>query len=772
MQSGPPLISRSTEPPELLEEHSREVGLRARAAAAVFGADIAGLWSGIFHDFGKAKPAVQEMLRGTRSRSTETSHAAEGAARVHAILSASNAPNPDPVAARCLAHVIAAHHSGLQDGCDLDGLLKRATDTRPSDPAWLGTLLAPWAPPAPLARAGGRQDAFALCLFVRMLLSVLVDADRSAAAGLPHDEPELAAGLDVYVAAFHARIAELAGCTSASPELAAFREAVRTAASAQATLDPGLFSMTVPTGGGKTLASLGFALAHAAARGLRRIVYVAPFTAIVEQVADELRQAVGDDLAVLEHHSAVELADEADEQASARREAEARWDTPIVVTTAVQLFESLFSASPSRCRKLHRLARSVVILDEAQALPRKVLRPCLAAIAELARSYGASVVLMTATQPCVLREDGFGQPEALTGVREIGPPPEVPRPAPRVRAERVGVLSDAELLERIADSPRCLTIVNNRRHARELFAQARASGIDGLVHLSTAMMPAHRRLALKSVRAKLASGAPCRLISTSVVEAGVDVDFPMVMRAMAGLDQIVQAAGRCNREGRLGREGGRLILFDVAPGKGRAAPPELRDLANETRQVLDLPLEDDVPVDPLGEAALSRFFHNLYHAKRGLLDTTEVQTRAMNDPIVGVMKSLEISCPDRLPLAAIGRSFRMIEEAGAPIVIPATYGIGAPQDLLDELEHAESARGLARRLQPFCVSVPSHARARMMAEGHLIQMREDDFGGAFPALFSGLVARDRTCAERPSYDSETGLNWTDETYPTGEAMMV
>ena len=281
--------------------------------------------------------------------------------------------------------------------------------------------------------------------------------------------------------------------------------------------------------------------------------------------------------------------DEVDEVGSARRQAEERWDAPIVVTTAVQFFESLFSANPARCRKLHRLAQSVVILDEAQALPRHVLRPCLAAIAELTRAYGASVVLMTATQPRVRVEDGFRYPEALSCVREIGPPPDVTSPVKRVRTERLGKQSDVDLLALIENAPRSLTILNNRRHARELFDMARARHIDGLVHLSTAMMPAHRRLVLDRIREKLAYGAPCRLISTSVVEAGVDVDFPVVLRAMAGLDQIVQAAGRCNREGQLGTEGGQLILFDVALGAGRLAPPSLRRLAEETRAVLDRP---------------------------------------------------------------------------------------------------------------------------------------------------------------------------------------
>ena len=771
------LISRSTSPPELLEDHLREVGDRARDAAEAFGAGAAGLWSGRLHDFGKAKPAVQNLLHGRRGRGSDTSHAAEGARRVWAYAGRLRPERQGAselnIFSQAIAHAIAGHHAGLHDGrgaFGLDRLIERADATMPPDPPWLAGLLEPMALPGPLKDARSRDKGFVQAFFIRMLFSALVDADRSAAAGLPETR-ETAADLAGFEHAHAAHVEGLMAGTDAAADLAAFRSEVLAAAREAAALDPGLFSMTVPTGGGKTMASIGFALAHARQHGLRRIVYVAPFTAIVEQTADAIRRAVGDDDAVLEHHSASEPEEfgaENDEVASARRDAEARWDAPIVVTTTVQLFESLFSASPGRCRKLHRLARSVVILDEGQALPRHVLRPCLAAISELARGYGASVVLMTATQPMVRVEDRFpATREALRGVREIGPAPKVPRPAPRVRTERAGTLTDDDLLDRLADAPRSLTILDNRRHARELFRAARRVGIDGLVHLSTAMMPAHRRLVLERIRAALARGEPCRLISTSVVEAGVDLDFPVVLRAMAGIDQIAQAAGRCNREGRLGPEGGRLVLFDPAEGEGRAPPPELRRLAEEARRVLE-----KSGGDPLAPEALHEFFKEIYHCDRDGLDATQVKA-GRPEPIHGVLKAFEDAEFDALPLRSVSDAFQMIEEAGAPIVVPDTYGIGAPEDLLEALRTPGPARGLARRLQPYCVSVPRRARTEMLVARHLMNERGDEFGAAFPVLVPGLEIDDpRTGTLRPTYDAETGLDWTGKSYPSGEALMV
>lgn len=328
---------------------------------------------------------------------------------------------------------------------------------------------------------------------------------------------------------------------------------------------PGLFSLTVPTGGGKTLASLAFALDHAIRHGLRRVIFVIPFTSIVEQNAAVFRAALGPlgEAAVLEHHSAFAAPkssrDEPDRyQAQEKLKlAMENWDAPIVVTTAVQFFESLFAARPSQCRKLHNITGSVVILDEAQTLPLKLLRPAVAAIDELARNYRSSIVLCTATQPALNAPDFKG---GLADVRELAPePPALFRRLDRVRVRHIGTLDDAALTALLREREQVLCIVNNRRHARAVYQSL--ADLPGARHLTTLMCAKHRSEVLAEIRGMLRRGEPCRLAATSLIEAGVDVSFPRVFRAEAGLDSVAQAAGRCNRNGEWAVEDSEVLIF-------------------------------------------------------------------------------------------------------------------------------------------------------------------------------------------------------------------
>ena len=265
---------------------------------------------------------------------------------------------------------------------------------------------------------------------------------------------------------------------------------------------PGLFTLTVPTGGGKTLTSLAFALDHARAHGMRRIVYAIPFTSVIDQTAGIFRDLFGDDV-VLEHHSAI---DEEKTNCRASRDklrlAMEDWAAPVVVTTTVQLFESLFSARPSRCRKLHNIAGSVIVLDEAQTLPRHLLIPILRAIEELAANYGCTVVLCTATQPALGLREGFpGLP--LDG-RELAPDPAgLARELRRTRLEFAGPMDNAALVDALSREQQTLVIVNSRAHALDLYRDAVAAGLDGVLHLTTRHYAVHRRKILEDVRARL-----------------------------------------------------------------------------------------------------------------------------------------------------------------------------------------------------------------------------------------------------------------------------
>ena len=514
----------------------------------------------------------------------------------------------------------------------------------------------------------------------------------------------------------------LAGKMSDATAIDRLRAEVLADGRAAAMQAPGLFALTVPTGGGKTLSSLAFALEHAIAHNLDRVIYVIPFTSIVEQTADVFRAALGEVNAdaILEHHSGFEV-DGAEPGAKEEEErvrlAAQNWDRPIIVTTAVQFFESLFSNRTGRCRKLHNIARSVVVLDEAQTLPLHLLRPCLAAINELSRGYTTSIVLCTATQPALTKEAGLKAPEALVGVREIVTPGrDLFARLKRVRTVQAGTLSDAQLVDALRQADQALVIVNNRRHARELFERLAKSGLEGVHHLTTAMTAAHRQHVLAEIRRDLKDGHPVRLVSTSLIEAGVDISFHAVWRAWAGLDQMAQAAGRCNRNGELGPEGGVLTIFQPEDIEGRKPPREVAANAETAKRVLGR----DGHLDPLSREAVAAYFTELLWTKDdggklAALDNVKVGEAKIH----GIMKALDESAHGfNFRFADVADAFRMIDDVMVPVIIPATaHAIaGASTEVIRALQHADmSAGGIARSLQRHIVQVPRSARGKLIA---------------------------------------------------------
>ncbi|MEO1019739.1 MAG: CRISPR-associated helicase Cas3', partial [Pseudomonadota bacterium] len=517
----------------------------------------------------------------------------------------------------------------------------------------------------------------------------------------------------------------------------------------RADLKPGLFSLTVPTGGGKTLTSLAFALDHAIRHGLRRVVYVIPFTSIVEQNAAVFRDALGalGEHAVLEHHSAF-IDDEffrdesrVPESRQKLRLAMENWDAPIVVTTAVQFFESLFADRPSKCRKLHNIAQSVVILDEAQVVPHKLLRPCVAVLDELARNYRSSVVLCTATQPALKAPDFK---DGLDDVRELAPEPErVFRTLERVRVRHVGQMSDDALVDEIASRERVVCIVNNRRHARALYESI--SRLPGACHLTTLMCAAHRSVVLAKVKRLLSGEEPCRLVATSLIEAGVDVDFPTVLRAEAGLDSIAQAAGRCNREGKRSVEHSEVLIFRP-DNELWAPPPELRQQAQAAREVWR-----HSPDEQLSLAAIDRYFRLLYWQKGPELDAHDLLTQ------------FEEGGPDGLPFETVAAKFRMIESVQCPVIIPSGPHDekGRAAKILQKLDFVERAGGIARDLQPYIVQLPRHAYATMYEVGAIQPIVPDKFGEQFVRLVNKSL-----------YDQDVGLTMDDPTFLAAQSLVI
>jgi len=720
-----------------LADHLQEAGRLAGSFAQPFGAEKAAGLAGLFHDLGKYTSAFQARLEGSPAR---VDHATAGAVEL-CRLGRDQPASWDGVMTELAAYAVVGHHAGLPDGEDLAARLK---DHPPlPDPIWRDELsfdLTGLKPP--LKPHSATRTAFQLGFLGRMIFSCLVDADfkdterfYDQAAGKVSDRnwPRLPVVIGQLIAAFDTHMAAKQAGAVSTP-VNQLRRNILTHLRQKSEMDRGLFTLTVPTGGGKTLASLGFALEHARRHGLERIIYAIPFTSVIDQTAAVFREVLGDGV-ILEHHSAIETEKPSRlEQQDKLRLAMEDWAAPIVLTTNVQLFESLFANRSSRCRKLHHLANSVIILDEAQTLPLPLLKPCVAAIDELARNYGVSILLCTATQPALDQRHFAAKAEMgldLDG-RELAPDPEdLAARLKRVTLCDGGTLGDDQLIEALERHPQGLVIVNSRKHALELFQAAKRAGLDGLIHLSTRHYGAHRREILAEVRQRLKDGAPCRLIATSLVEAGVDLDFPRVWRAEAGLDQIAQAAGRCNREGRRPIEDSIVTTF-AAPDN-----PPPREIALLSAAYARMAARHD---DHLSPAAIQDYFREVYWSKGAALD---------QHGILGRFKA------DRDGLTfdyrAVAEKFRMIDSGLVPVIISER----------DEARKALAKLGLdgvkagtvARLLQSFLVLVPPQARARLLANGHVGFEREELFGDQFAVLRTPSL-----------YRSDTGLLWDDADY--------
>jgi CRISPR-associated endonuclease/helicase Cas3 len=508
----------------------------------------------------------------------------------------------------------------------------------------------------------------------------------------------------------------------------------------QAHQSPGLFSLNVPTGGGKTLASLAFALDHAIAHGLRRVIFVIPFTSIVEQNAAVFRDALGElgETAVLEHHSAFIGEGRSTGNPGSKdklRLAMENWEAPIVVTTSVQFFESLYANRSSRCRKLHNIAGSVTILDEAQTLPLKLLMPCMVAMDELALNYRTSLVLCTATQPALKAEEGFVS--GLENVRELAPDPQdLQGRLERVRVHYRGPVTDEELVDELSASEQVLCIVNSRRHARSLYQSI--SHLPGARHLTTLMCAKHRSEALSEIRRILKDGKPCRLVATSLIEAGVDVDFPAVFRAEAGLDSIAQAAGRCNREGRRPTDQSNVYVFAVA--SDWPTPPDVEQFAGAARSVFRRYDK------PLCLEAIRDYFRELYWIK------------GREQLGAGMLKMVEDGRVDGVPYETLAKTFRMIDSPMLPVIIP--YDETA-REALGELSWVESCGGISRKLQPYLVQLPERSFRSLRETGAIQPVQEMKFGEQFMELVNEDL-----------YHRKYGLDWDEPSFISAEKTVI
>lgn len=732
------LAGRTESDWEPLSRHLEEVADLAAHFASAFGAGEWGLAAGLLHDVGKQSAAFQTYLRAStagKGPGRGPDHSTAGAQWAH--------DHYKRGVGKLLAYALAGHHAGLPDGIEsLSPRLKRTVEPWHSPDDDIAARV-PEITGLPLT---GRPPSlgFQLMLFVRMVFSCLVDADSLCTEAFT--SPDKAAWRRGYLplselkARLDRHLDHLAVHAPATP-VNSLRAGILAACRDAAPSAPGLFSLTVPTGGGKTLSSLAFALDHAQAHGLRRVIYAIPYTSIIEQTARVFREALGDtnDQAVLEHHSnfvplradgtpvTPRREGQDDDAGEGRRSvlAAENWDAPVVVTTNVQLLESLFAARRSPCRKLHNIARSVVILDEAQMLPPDHLLPCLEVLRALVQDYGCSVVLCTATQPALGKREGFDR--GLDQVREITPNPEQLATAlRRVEVTDAGTLDDAQLAARLAGQPQVLCVVNTRPHARALYEVLSLQG--DAVHLSAAMCPAHRTKVLRDVRQRLLQGQPCRVVATQLVEAGVDIDFPVVYRAMAGVDSLAQAAGRCNREGKLKR--GQVYLFTPQD----SPPPFVRQAAQAARMVLRR------NPDPLALDTVEAYFRELYWQKGDRLDSTNLLP-LMRD---GAQR-LDFPFPE------VARLFRLIPDDTIPLLIP--YGDEA-RALIADLPYTPTPARLLRRAQRYTVGVYPRVLAALVQAGAAHLATEE-----CAVLINEDLYDDRLglCADNPTFRNPESL---------------
>lgn len=693
-----------------LEEHLRGTAKLASRFAAEFGCAGWGRLAGLWHDLGKFSSDFQRYIRAAGGID---GHVEGKPGRVdHSTAGGLHALDKFDKLGRVFAYLIAGHHAGLPDwqgdgGASLAQRLENHHLLQAAVTAEIPNHILDQSLPPERVKPGTELSR---SLWLRMLFSCVVDADFLDTEAF--FEPGKALERGAYPTL--AELADLFDCfmrekIAAAPDTPVnrIRADILRQCRAKAPQPSGIFTLTVPTGGGKTLSSLAFALDHAKAYGKRRIIYVIPYTSIIEQTADQFRNIFDD--AVIEHHSNLDATDETRENARSRLACE-NWDAPVVVTTTVQFFESLFASRTSRCRKLHNIANSVVILDEAQLLPPDFLNPILTTLDELRRNYGVTTVFCTATQPALGPHKSVDYEfKGLTGMVEImNDPVGLYRDLKRVEVNVLGNLQEPQSWESVAEllcgHESVLCIVNRRDDARTLWELLP----EGAIHLSALMCGAHRSARIAEIKQRLKDGKSVRVVSTQLVEAGVDVDFPVVYRALAGLDSIAQAAGRCNREGRLER--GDVYVFSPP---SQIPVGHLRQAAEIGRQLIQGDGEQ------LSPERFEEFFRRFYWMRGDWLDSENILGLLRNDA------NLEIS------FRTAARKFKLIDEAAQASVIVRYEN----DDLIAMLERGQPERWLLRRLQCSVVNLPRWLHSRLLASCAIRELHPGIFVQGHGALY-------------------------------------
>lgn len=712
---------------QTVREHLLGTAETAKKFAEVFGGGNAAWLCGLYHDIGKCSKAFQERIRNPMSVG-RVDHSTAGAVELQKI-------NPYFIP---LAMAVAGHHSGLMDGGNSmvaeDGTFFGRCKKRLED-------YSDWRREKLPEGIGDREEifpdfctksAYEMSFFIRMIFSCLVDADYLNTESFMKHDRVMRGGYDSLTGLLHRFEKHVSGWFMKEPEggernaeLCRYRNKVlRECMDKGEKFARGLYTLTVPTGGGKTSASMGFALKHACRHDLKRIIYVIPYTSVIDQNAAVFAGIFGEEN-VLEHHSGIvyEVEEVGDPKDYKKALATENWDAPIIVTTAVQFFESMYANRSSKCRKLHNIADSVIVFDEAQTIPTAYLEPCVAAMAQIVKNYRSTVVLCTATQPALEERfrvylPGYRLREICSGTEEIY------HLFKRAVIENIGEISMEELEDRLGGQDQVLCIVNKRKTAQNLYLKWKEEGV---FCLTTLLCPRDRKEKFSEIKKRLQEGRVCRVIATSLIEAGVDLDFPQVYRQEAGLDSLIQAAGRCNREGKRPREEQKVFSFCLKGEENRNFAQSVSALRETWRRYSAV----DEP------AAISFYFQTF----REWLGEANLDQK-------GIMKAWDgkVNC---FPFATVGRQLRLIENEMRVVYIPGEEA----EDLLKKVERGDADRNTYRKLGQYAVNVHENQFSNLWKSGCIEEISKNIF-----------VLRDET-----QYSSAMGLKMDVE---TGQGIFV
>ncbi len=708
-----------------LEEHLKEVAKLSSKFAESFNASEWAYLAGLWHDLGKYSNDFQHRIRKNSmydenahieiDGDIQRDHATAGAIYTFQQLKKLGIPENHKVF-HLISHAIAGHHTGLPDWRLIDSekelihrlekqeLLDKVLNNQKQIPSEILDRLVP-----KKSFKDSEQS-----LLIRMIFSCLVDADfldtERFFDEVKFNERNYNFQLQDLAKAFFEYTNALQQ-SSKQNDFNKLRTEIFNNCVKKAESNPGIYSLTVPTGGGKTLSSMAFALEHAIQQKKERIIYVIPYTSIIEQNADVFRKAFGKySDCVLEHHSnfdPLKLEKPSEEFSRYTRLASENWNHPIIVTTNVQFFESLFAARTSKCRKLHNIANSVVVIDEVQMLPIDFLKPILRYMNELAKIYKVTFVLSSATQPAFNSKDLSG----LENVQEIITDPDSLFSQLKSRIELI-VPDDLEdkpeswnklANEIISKEKSSLCIVNTKDSAKDLYRLVLESRPHNTFHLSTRMCAEHRSDRIKEIKDKLHKQELCTVISTQLVEAGVDFDFPLVYRAIAGLDSIAQAGGRCNREGKLEKGELRVFVPPVNIPNGH-----LRDTAEIGRRILQKYGKDSLDLERFKE-----YFEELFWRKdkKGLLDKRVHNQLTISD----LLRDYNFR--------TVAENFKIIDDNSFPVIVPYKRG----QEIINEIESMVKPEFyLLRKAQRYSVNL-YEAQLQKLIKAGAIKQRYNQF---------------------------------------------